>query len=487
MNSKNIICGLLVLFVFCFYLIPVTGATETNTQYEMPANVFRSVDTMKESRDASQSMNDFQIQHTCNLIASMNVTHITVDSQYDYPDYMRRWVKAVRRAGKKVWFRSCFSEWEDKSNIDQDGYIERSKVLMTPEQNTAAIVKFIKENPDLFESGDIFDATPEAENGTYWRSFKGGWVNNNTAKDEFNAFMLASSNESQQAFKDIGVEGVITGIRSTNGWIASQPTVLYQDTVEELGYVSMDFYPGNDISLSSDASLQEFKREFMPVYNVRNVPIVIAEFGYSIKGRVTNEKQLEVLQKWFDFIQTIPNLHGINYWVGPGRKTDSDDSIDKIFEGTTGSWKLRPAGEALKKMFKNIETGNRVLKDPALLPPTTTLSETTRATTVPDVDDTTKTDMPTTEYSGDDITESTNEEPTSTSIPISESSISSSETEGTGTNPETTTSINTPTLNKKNNMGWLKLLILGIGVLVLAVGGWALWFFKLSKKNKDGV
>ena len=310
--------------------------------------VVRSVDTMKESRDAASSnrITPAQIQHTCELIATMNVTHITVDTQYDYPDFMRTWVQAVRATGKKVWFRGNWNNWEGNNQQPAD---------LCPKDYTAKTAAFIESNREMFEDDDIFDPCAEPENGPFWkRNYGQNWTGNQAANIAFNDFILQSSRACAKAFDSLGVK-VETGIRSTNGWIASQPSVLFQETVEELGYVSMDFYPGNDVTLSADEALEKFIHEFMPVYNVRNVPIVIAEFGYSIKERVSNEKQLEVLQKWFDFMVTIPNIVGINYWVGPGYAGPDSSTADCIFEGTTGNWRLRPAGEALKTMYKSIE------------------------------------------------------------------------------------------------------------------------------------
>ncbi len=348
MKIKHLVSVFLTILLTAQVLSPGIGGKNVASASSLSPNVVRTVDTMKESRDGASTnrLSPAQIQHTCNLIATMNVTHITVDTQYDYPDFMRTWVQAVRATGKKVWFRGNWNNWEGNNQQPAD---------LTPNNYISKTVAFIGNNQDLFEDGDIFDPCAEPENSPYWiNTFGQNWTSKPNATDAYNNFIVQSSQDCGQAFDALNVQ-VETGMRSTNPWIASRPSVLYNSTVQQLGYVTIDAYPGQDTSLTPEQSLLAFQQEVMGVYNARNMPIVLGEFGYSIDAPTTNTQQLNVLQKWFDWIETLPWISGINYWVGPGYSNPGSSTTDCIFEGTTGDWRLRPAGEALKNMYGNIQ------------------------------------------------------------------------------------------------------------------------------------
>src|SRR5689334_12881088 len=98
--------------------ISSVNTTFANGQTPTPileCSFIASVDTMKDSMDTSAPKNqisDSAIASDVNLIATMHTTHITVDTFMDYPDYMLRWINAVRKTGKHVWFRLHFNAWE---------------------------------------------------------------------------------------------------------------------------------------------------------------------------------------------------------------------------------------------------------------------------------------------------------------------------------------------------------------------------------------
>src|SRR5215475_7194782 len=73
-----------------------------------------SVDTMKESRDTeTRPLSTAAIKHSVDLAAGLNVNYITVDTHWEYPDYMKKWIDAVRATDRHVWFRSQPNQWHN--------------------------------------------------------------------------------------------------------------------------------------------------------------------------------------------------------------------------------------------------------------------------------------------------------------------------------------------------------------------------------------
>ncbi len=78
----------------------------------------RSVDTMKVSRDTlKRPLTDRAIAAVVALDARLRLTHVTADVYYDDPAYLGRWVRAIRAAGLRVWFRSHWYAWEDHRDL----------------------------------------------------------------------------------------------------------------------------------------------------------------------------------------------------------------------------------------------------------------------------------------------------------------------------------------------------------------------------------
>lgn len=314
--------------------------------------IYTSIDTMKESRDSINNLlTDAQIQQDVDLSASLGCSHITVDTPYDYPDYMTRWVRAVRKTGRHVWFRSAFNAWEGSYG---------AKATMTPAQYTAALVRFIHDHPTLFRPGDILDPLPEPENGPYWARISPygkdwSWKKApNSATDQFNRFFVGLTKSVDQALHDEGVYGVITHIRSTNGWIAARPATLYPATVAFMGCVTTDTYVGQDPKIAPADALAAVKKEIEGIENARHVPLVLGEFGYSTQGLVDDAQQQAVLAPQFAWLGTLPYLKAINYWHGAGYPAPDKYNGCKLFDGTTGAWHLRPAAKDLSRLFHKL-------------------------------------------------------------------------------------------------------------------------------------
>ena len=332
-------------------LAPFPTPTAQNAQFTytpfptstaLPAFI-ASVDTMKDSMDTSAPHNqisDAAIASDVNLAATMNLTHITVDTFMDYPDYMLRWINAVRATGKHVWFRVHFNAWEGNNG---------AAASMTPSQYIAAEDTFIRAHPTFFQPGDIADFNPEPENSPYWeKTYGNGWgsINApNAATDEFNRFQVAVTDTADTALEAVGIHGVITTIRSTNAWWPLHPKSYYPSTVARMGNVAIDTYPDSGITDPTQAA-QARVNEMQQVWNTVQVPIIVAEMGYDIHHPVDDQTQANVIMAELSAMDKLPYLKGINYWVGAGV---SDPS--RLFAGTRGNWQLRPAGIVLSNFY----------------------------------------------------------------------------------------------------------------------------------------
>lgn len=307
-----------------------------------------SVDTMKDSKDTchptSSQMSDADIAQGVNLAATLNVTHITVDCGWNYPDYLARWVAAVRATGKSVWFRCQWDEWEGINGASQS---------LTPDEYLTETVAFIYAHPDLFQPGDILDACPESNNSSYWPTNYGGagWTNSapTAGTDALNVFLRSLDTQIQTALQNNGVMGVNTKIHSVDISWANDITKLYPATIAQLGCVTYDSYP-EDSSTDPDDCADARYADLLAVMNARpGVPIVIGELGYSDDVDVDDATQDSVLAAEFAMLQTVAPIIGMNYWVAQG--TSSSGGYTHIFGNVRGAWTLRPAGARLRDFY----------------------------------------------------------------------------------------------------------------------------------------
>jgi len=300
---------------------------------------------MKESMDSlNNPLTPAQIANDVNLSASLNTTHITVDTPYDDPGYAQQWVDAIRAAGKHVWFRMSYDSWLG---------IYGAAATMTPAGYESAMRAFILAHPGLFQPGDIFDPCPEPEQGAYWAATYGpSWdwspAPPNAATREYNAFVRDTSSIAAAAFQQIGVTGVTTTVRSMNPFIVEHD--LEPSTVAQLGRVTIDSYPEagtTDPATAARARVDEMNG----IENQWRVPIVVGEMGYSTQALVSDAVQEPVLSAEFRALQGLPYLAGVNYWTGAGYAAPDRYNGTRVFTGTVGAWTLRPAAVDLSAFF----------------------------------------------------------------------------------------------------------------------------------------
>jgi hypothetical protein len=307
-----------------------------------------AIDTMKGSRDTcfptTQQLTPAQIAFDVHLSATLNVTHVTVDSFYDFPAYLALWVAAVRAEGKKVWFRCHWAHWEGNNGQPAD---------MTPAQNLTATTGFITANPTLFQPGDIFDPCDEPENSPYWNTtYTAGWNSSgpNAGTNAYNQFHLDLKSQCDAAFAAILVPGVITGVHSVGGFFAKTPTCLYNSTVATLGYVCPDSYPAGMNSTDPGTVANALITEYQQILAARpGIPLLIGELGYSTFALVDDATQLAALSAIFAQLAGLSGVVGMNYWVGSGSPTFDGT---RLFAGTRADgWTLRPSGLAVSTLY----------------------------------------------------------------------------------------------------------------------------------------
>ncbi len=322
---------------------------------------YRSVDTMKGSKDScDNAWSEAHIAQVVALCADLGVTHIAVSTPWDYsgqgqhtPAYLGRWVAAIRAAGKAVWFRCHPIRWE--RDYGATG-------LMTPSAYLASMEQFIRSSTGMFRAGDIWDGCPEPENGKYWNEVHSpaqfnGWMYNdapNAATAEYSQFFIDVTDRSDAAFASVGVTGVTTTLRSTNGTVAQRRQTLHPEAVARMGCITTDSYTGQasaDPTVVAQSLIDELyairaARDEVPA--TAHLPIVLGERGYSTTIRPSDEEQRAVIVEVNRRLAAIPFVQGDNYWVAFG---EDDTENSRLLGGSRGQYTPRPAFAAIRSYY----------------------------------------------------------------------------------------------------------------------------------------
>lgn len=326
----------ILLFILSIVLIVFYPKPEENKEEATHFWQVQSIDTMKYSRDVAReklgdSFFDSVIERQVKDIAEAKATHVAIGTPYDeeFIPFLKRWVDAARKNNLKVWFRGNWSGWEKwfgYKSIDRRAHIEKT-------------VKFILDNNDLFEDGDIFAACNECENGG------AGDPRHNGDATGHREFLIEEYKETKNAFEKIG-KNVASNYNSMNGDVAN--LIMDKETTRAMdGIVVVDHYVAGPDQLIIDLKALSKKS---------GGKIVLGEFGVpipDIHGKMSEKEQSEwlgiVLGKMFDMEQII----GLNYWTNVGSSTELWD--------TKGN--SREAVDVIKKYYKEnlsrspLETG----------------------------------------------------------------------------------------------------------------------------------
>ena len=299
--SATVVCALSAFFLFYHqnmldYFAP------------LPAThlfLVQSIDTMKYSRDMSaqilnnpasyQSMIDTQMAR----IAQAGATHVAIDTPYDaqFLPVLKLWVASARAHHLSVLFRGNFSGWE--------GWFGYAKINRTAHEQL--LQDFLRNNPDLFMSGDVFTPCPECENGGPGDPRQTGDVSG------YNAFLIAEERITSDAFALQGKN--IAVYPSMNADVARQS--ITQATVRAFGgTLLIDHYVRTPEQFASD--IQTIPKEL-------HANIGLGEFGAPVpdlNGGMTQAQQANYIDAIFNamYLQraTIPV---VNYWDLSGGST----------------------------------------------------------------------------------------------------------------------------------------------------------------------
>lgn len=311
----------ILIFVLIVTVIPflIWSLTKIDTRQALisptpPKKImeFRSIDTMKYSRDLSrEKLNDPSfdkvIDNQISNISKTGATHVAIATPYDdeFLPILRRWVKSARKYNLKVWFRGNWSGWEqwfEYGQIDRKTHIEKTR-------------NFILVNKDLFENGDVFSACPECENG--------GPGDPRKTKDieGHRKFLIDEYKVTKKTFSDIGKK-VASNFDSMNRDVAA--LVMDEETTKSLdGLVVIDHYVSTPDQLIID--IRQIARQ-------TKGRVILGEFGVPIpdlNGNMTEEEQADWLDKAYSKLIKMNELAGTNYWVNIGGSTQLWDSGGK--------------------------------------------------------------------------------------------------------------------------------------------------------------
>ncbi len=265
---------------------------------------FRSIDTMKHSRDLAReklrdASYDAVIEREVKAIAETGASHIAVATPYDeeFIPYLSRWVEAARRHDLRVWFRGNFSGWEEwfgYSRISREEHLQKMK-------------SFLLKHPDLFQDGDAFSSCPECENGGPGDPRQTGDVLG------YRNFLIEEYEAANESFEKTG-KRVMTHFFSMNGDVAR--LVMDKDTTKKLGgAVTVDHYVKTPETLARDAE------DFIGRSGGK---LVLGEFGApipDIHGAMSEGEQAEWLEDSLYRLARVPDVFGVSYWTHAGSST----------------------------------------------------------------------------------------------------------------------------------------------------------------------
>ncbi len=303
----------------------------------------QSIDTVKYSRDLAREKSEDAsfnqtIENQVKSIAETGATHVAIGTPYDeeFLPFLARWIKVARRHDLNVWFRGNFSGWEGWF-----GYQPVSR-----EEHLGLTKKFISDNGELFEDGDIFSPCTECENGGP------GDPRHTGDLEGHRQFLIEEHKVAKEAFRRIG-KSVSTNYNPMNGDVAL--LVMDEDTTQALGgIVVIDHYVEDPEQLSRD--IASFVRR-------SGGKVVLGEFGApipGIHGNMTEKQQARWIEHALRKISTIPELIGINYWTGFGGSTQLWDSKGQASPAVSELTKFY-SPKVLKGFVKN-ELGRPIAK-----------------------------------------------------------------------------------------------------------------------------
>ncbi len=268
----------------------------------------QSIDAMKDTKDAicGPRPTDW-INKWLDKAVELGAGYVAISTPYENPScgdalaYTKTWVQAIRAHGLHVWHRHMPLSFE--------GIYSTPKT--TGNNYLDLISNYIKNNPDIFENGDIFTPIPEPQNGgiqnvTYCANnvcqFQSPAAFNQWLRDA----MTTAKSASQAIGKDMkigyfGFDGFVAWGDKNPDWHG----ILEDSTVAQMGNITIDHYP-ETVGETMDQALTTLQTKYP------TTPIVIGEYGTVNGTNVDQEVQ--------DTMTAAKNhkVVGFNYWqFGP--------------------------------------------------------------------------------------------------------------------------------------------------------------------------
>lgn len=297
-----------ILISFLIFLTIPTSVFAADRFWEV-----QSIDTMKYSRDASRNpIIDKVIPIHVKAVADTGANYIAIDTPYDdeFIPVLKKWVNESRRYGLHIWFRGNFSGWEGWFDYPKftDYKVHHSKTF-----------RFITNNPDIFQNGDIFTPSPEAEAGVI------GDPRQTRKFGEFNQFLLDSYNNCFKAFGEIK-KTVSCSYYSLNPDVIRE--TVSKETIQKMGgIVAIDHYAKTAEIMDRDVKAlnQKFQAK-----------VFLGEFGApipDIHGALTQKQQSDYIDGVLNKMYLDKDIvAGVNYWVIAGGSTTllNDDNSPRL-------------------------------------------------------------------------------------------------------------------------------------------------------------
>lgn len=233
------------------------------------------------------------------LIAEAGATHVAVATPYDtkFLPVLELWVASARAHGLKVWFRGNFSGWEGWFSFAKIDRAAHKKLLQS----------FVHNNPNLFESGDVFTPCPECENGGPGDPRQSGDVKG------YNTFLIDEEKVASAAFGEQGK--TIAVYPSMNGDIARE--ILSPAVVRAFGgTILIDHYV---------STVKQFRGDLKAISEHLGATVGLGEVGAPIpdlQGKMTEAKQAAYIDALFEAMSlSQERVPVVNYWTLSGGST----------------------------------------------------------------------------------------------------------------------------------------------------------------------
>lgn len=301
-----------------------------------------SCSSMKRSMDkVSTPDTPAQISQAVQVLAQSGCKYIAVETPFDDLAYMTEWMNAVHAAGLKVYHRSHFAAWESAAGMNPADYATQYQAWLTA-------------NEKVFADGDIIDGCPEPENGMWFKKQGNDWTYNPAKANiitAYNLFIQQITAIGRQVFGDT----VIVNRRSTNGFFATHPKVLYEATVQANdGIITCDPYP--ESSAPTPENCIEAWDTFLKLVlaGFPGAQISIGEFGI-IHSDLSDAAQAAVYEAVLPFLgaEYANVIVGLNNWCGVGEQGQTDQ-WSRLTSGSPGAWTARPAMAAVSAYFAQV-------------------------------------------------------------------------------------------------------------------------------------